>query len=178
MVIYYREAEKILTLSDLKRLYMNAGAFKLRKGGGIVVKLKNDRQEKFCLEFAKCGNATEAYKLAGYKPRSDNAAWVCASRLLRDDKVRLRLKELGKQIESEKIMGISEMQERLTAIARQEATEEFVGPMGETVERKSDFKAALKAMELLARMKGAFLDKKEIDVKGSLPVVIADNVQS
>lgn len=134
------------------------------------------RQEAFCMEYAKTGNATEAYKQAGYKVRSDASAAAAAVQILKNIKVQERLKEIYSQIESHKIMGVAEMQERLTAIARQEATEEVPLGDGGIIERKADFKAALKAMELLGRMQGAFVDKKEVEIKGVVPVVLKDDV--
>ena len=55
----------------------------------------NERQKKFCYEYAKLGNATEAYKKAGYKISSDETARANAARLLRKDKVIGFLSELS-----------------------------------------------------------------------------------
>ena len=58
----------------------------------------NVKQEKFCLEYSRSGNATEAYKVAGFKSKDDNSAAANASRMLRNDKIQARLKELSNEI--------------------------------------------------------------------------------
>lgn len=52
------------------------------------------KQELFCKEYLIDLNATQAYKRAGYSVKSDNAAAVEASKLLRNPKVEARIKEL------------------------------------------------------------------------------------
>lgn len=136
------------------------------------------KQEKFCLEYASSGNATESYKRAGYSVTSDNVAGANAKRLLRNDKIRQRLKQLSDETESEKIMDIKEIQERLTAIARQVIEEEVIVVEGcgdgyseaRTKTKKAAFKDALKALELLGKMKGAFTT--DVNINGALPIVI------
>ena len=46
-----------------------------------TVKLTH-KQEKFVLNYAKTGNATESYKQAGYKFTTDEVARVNATKLL------------------------------------------------------------------------------------------------
>lgn len=136
------------------------------------------KQEAFCMAYAgECkGNATEAYKKAGYNVKNDKTAGVNATRLLGNARVQARLAEIDKKIESNKIMDVSEMQERLTAIARQEATETDYTIDGKEFQRRAGFRESLKAIELLGKMKGAFYTRQEIDVRGAVPVVLADNV--
>ena len=55
----------------------------------------NIKQEAFCLHYAKTGNATESYKIAGYSAKTDNAIYANSNRLLKNDKVKARLKELA-----------------------------------------------------------------------------------
>ena len=74
-------------------------------------------------------------------------------------------------------MDIAEMQERLSAVARQEATEEYISSSGETMERKVSMKDALKAMEILGKMQGAFLDRQQVEMSGAMPVVIKDDIR-
>ena len=52
------------------------------------------KQEKFCLEYAKSGNATKSYKSAYSPNNSDSAAGSEAHKLLKNPKVQARLKEL------------------------------------------------------------------------------------
>ncbi len=135
------------------------------------MKKLTERQEKFCQEFAKCGNATEAYKKAGYKSKSDKAVTANASRLIAYDSIQQRLRELAARVQTKKIMDIAEMQERLTAFARQESEEEIITVKGVRMMCQVGAKDALKAMELLAKIQGGFAPVKS-DVTISEPVVI------
>ena len=131
----------------------------------------NPKQEIFCLEYSKSGNATEAYRTA-YGATNDSIAATNASRLIRNAKIQDRLKELSDELSSEKIMDARELQERLTAIARGEVTEEiFLN--GERTQRQATIRDKLKAIELLCRVQGLFLSKTDINVSGLVPVVIS-----
>lgn len=53
------------------------------------------KQEKFCNKYLECGNASEAYRYAYDCSRMrEKTIWEKASRLLANDKVRARIKEL------------------------------------------------------------------------------------
>lgn len=118
-------------------------------------------REAFCLAYSQCGNATQAYKQAGYKVKTDSTARVNGSKLLTNADIQARLQEIHAKIESEKIMGPKEMQERLTAIARQTARDPD--------DKAPDYKDALKAMDQLARMGGMYAADK-VEVRGELNV--------
>ena len=137
----------------------------------------NVRQEKFCLEYAKCGNATEAAVLAGY---AEKYAGQNADKLLKNTKIQDRLKEIREQLESEKIADIKEMQQKLTEIIRQQCIEEvpMVVNNGEwsevqTVEKKPSIRNVIDAINSLGKMQGAFTEKINIDVE---PVVIVNDL--
>lgn len=108
------------------------------------------KQEKFCLEYAKTGNQ---------KKNAYSAAGVESHRLLKNPKIKARLKEIHERHNAEKIMQIEEMKMRLTNIAR-----------GDNI------KEALKAMELLAKTSGLFVSKQEFEINTAVPIVIKDNV--
>ena len=129
----------------------------------------NPKQEKFCLEFARSGNATQAY-LKVYGGNELSAA-AQSSRLIRKDNIRARLKELADEIASQKIADARELQERLTAIIRRETTEEVYLPSGERIERQATIRDILKAIEILAKIQGLFVVKQEVDIKNA-PVII------
>lgn len=118
----------------------------------------NPRQEAFCLHYAKTGNATESYKQAGYAAKSDSVAASCAAKLLNIAKIKKRLAEITEELNSAKIASVREVQERLTAILRQEAEEEQIVVEGcssaRKINRKAQIKDAIRAGELLARMQG------------------------
>lgn len=124
------------------------------------------KQEAFCLHYAKTGNATESYKAAGYKPKTEGAAYACANRLLKIDKVQARLQELADEMASDKIANIREVQERLTAILRGDLKESFVVTDGEggyqIIEKPPQLKDVLKAGQELAKMQGGYDTKLNI----------------
>ena len=65
-------------------------------GSKIEGRMLTPKQEKFCLAYVECGNASEAYRRAyprakNWKPEAVN---VAASRLLANAKVSLRVEEL------------------------------------------------------------------------------------
>lgn len=133
-------------------------------------------QEAFCMAYSASGNATQAYKAAGYKVKNDNSAAAGAVQLLRNIKVQERLKEIAAEVESKKIMDVKEIQERLSDIGRQETTEEYITMEGIRLEKRVAAKDALKAMELLGKMHGAFLDRSQVELSGAVPIVIKDDI--
>lgn len=125
------------------------------------------KQEKFCLEYAKCGNARQAYINAGYKHKKDNVTDAAASRLLSNVKVKNRLAELADEVKNNSIADIQEMQEVLTSIIRQELTEDVIlmDPLGVVSKNKKTaaIKDIISAIEKLGKMQGAFKEKVEIE---------------
>ena len=137
----------------------------------------NVRQENFCLEYAKCGNATEAAKKAGY---SEKTAKSIGQRLLTYVDVKNRLQELANEIKNNKIMDVVEMQETLTAIIRRQMTEDIPmvvnqGTYSEVqnIEKTASFKDMVKAIETLGKMQGAFSSDIRLEIA---PVVIKDDM--
>ena len=113
-------------------------------------------QEKFCIEFVRCGNATEAYKRAGYKARSDKVAGTAAARLLGNVGIQQRIVELQSEMDSHKIMDAAERRELLTQFARDEET------------AKPD---RLKAMDLLNKMDGVYINKTQVSGADGKPLI-------
>ena len=126
------------------------------------MKLSNVKHERFCLEYAKKADASEAYRKAGYKAKNDTSVYANACRLLKNDKVQARLAELHDEMASEKIANAAEMQKILTRIARQEQQEEVVVVEGvekgvseaRIITKKPSNQDAIKAINQLARMQG------------------------
>lgn len=141
-----------------------------------VVALLNVKQEAFCLHYAQTGNATESYKVAGYEAATERAIYANANRLLKNDKVKERLKQLADEMASEKIASIKEIQERLTGILRGDTTEEVVVVEGcgdgisqaRIMHKRPSLKDVVKACETLAKMQGGFDTKMQVEV--SIPV--------
>lgn len=138
------------------------------------------KQEKFCLEYAKCGNARQAYIKAGYKTQSETATDAAASRLLSNVKVKTRLAELAEIAENEAIADITEMQKALTAIIRQQATEDVLVSEGMgngvtrtiTEQKTPAIKDVINAINTLGKMQGAFIDKIEQEIDMELTISV------
>ena len=137
----------------------------------------NIRQEKFCLEYAKTGNATQSAIEAGY---SENTARITASKLLSKVNIKNRIEELAGEYKTEKIADIQEMQEALTAIIRQEMTEEVLmmvnqGEYGDVqaCNKKPAIRDVINAINTLAKMQGGFNERVTLDIN---PIVIKDDL--
>ena len=136
----------------------------------------NPRQEKFCIEYAKTGNATTAYQLAGFESKSRESAQANSARLLADERIQERLRELSEELKAETIAGVKELQEGLTQIFRGQATTPLMTKDGEVVQVPVSAKDRLKAAELLCKTHGAFLTRQELNISESVPIVIRDNI--
>ena len=68
--------------------------------------LANPKWEAFCLHYAKTGNASEAYRKAGYQTTNERSVYSNCDRLLKNDDIRARLAELAEEAASDKIAGI------------------------------------------------------------------------
>ena len=134
--------------------------------------LLTPRQEKFCIEYSKCGNARQAYIAAGYSHKKDSTVDVNACRLLKTDKVQRRLQELAEEAKNDAIADIQEMQEVLTRIIRQNMTEEVLTADGYKMKKTPAVKDVINAINSLGRMQGAFVDKIEAEVDMDLNITV------
>jgi phage terminase small subunit len=141
----------------------------------------NQKQEKFCLAYAKSGNARQSYLEAGYKCKPETAD-ASASQLLKNPKVQDRLAELYDKAANESIADIREMQEVLTSIIRKEMDEEIIVVEGDgdgcssarRIRKEPSLKDLINAINTLGKMQGAFT--ANLNVTGTVPVVIVDDV--
>ena len=142
------------------------------------------KQEKFCIEYAKSGNARQAYKDAGYSVKNDRTADANACRLLTNANVKERLAELAEEAKDASIADITEMQQKLTSIIRQEAEEEVIVVVStgdfmteaKKMTKKPAIKDVISAIEKLGKMQGAFTDN--VNLNGNVGVVIVDDIES
>ena len=108
------------------------------------------RQEAFVRAYmgeAK-GIAYEAAKIAGYKGNR-NTLDATASRMLRNDKIRARLDELAKEVKKVAIVDRKRRVELLSEFAQDESM---------------SARNRMKAMELLGKMSGDFIERRQVDV--------------
>jgi phage terminase small subunit len=153
-----------------------------------VIALLNVKQEAFCLHYAKTGNATESYKVAGYKVKTERSAYAASNKLLKNVKVQERLAELAAEIASDKIASIKEIQEYLTSVMRREHKESVVVTLSEektsyvpdengtmrkqtikkevpeVIEIPARLADANKAAETLAKMQGGFDSAMKVEL--------------
>ncbi len=99
--------------------------------------MMNERQEKFAQAYVLHRNATEAARTAGYALAGAN---VQGHRLLQNDKIRERIEELEQELETN-VDVISEIEKQYT----------YAKENGHT-------NSAIKALELLSRVRGATSD--------------------
>ena len=141
----------------------------------------NERQKRLADYYLQTCNGAEAVKMAGYsKENSNKAAFI----LLNRPKMRRYLTARMKVLESERIAKVEEIQQYLTAVMRGETEEEVAMNVGtgkgltkvEVVKVKASAKERIKAAELMGKVHGMFMNKQEIDLSGSLPVVIKDDI--
>ncbi|MEN3134548.1 terminase small subunit [Bacillus cereus] len=78
------------------------------------------KQQRFCDYYIETGNATEAYKRAGYSHKNDNVAGVEGKKLLRNPKIERYVREHMEAIRSPVIASQEEVLERLTSVLRGE----------------------------------------------------------
>lgn len=148
----------------------------------------NPRQASFCLEYLDDLDATAAYRRAGYKPRTNNAAYASASQLLSHPKVQAAV-ELLKARRSQRLEVDSDrVLEEIKAIAfaklgdviewgddgirfKESTTlEPAVMAAVDTVGGKTPIKlhSKLKALELLCRHVGIAPERVEHSISESL----------
>lgn len=128
-----------------------------------------ERQERFCQEYSKLGNATQSAINAGY---SEKTAYSCGQRLLKDAEIQQRIRELQGEIKNQNIIDARKMQEVLTSIILQESEEEVIvteligDGCSEAVKKKKKPSQSdrIKAINLLAKMQGVLDNSMTLNV--------------
>lgn len=136
--------------------------------------LQNKRHEKFCHEYIKDMNATQAAIRTGY---SEKTAKMQGSRLMTNDDIKLRISELRDAYLDENIMTAKQVEYELTRIALGLSNEKHVVIEGtgegcseaRIIDKPPDEKSRLKALELMAKRHRILSGDTTIDIK---PVLI------
>ena len=132
----------------------------------------NARQKRFCEEYMKDANATQAAIRAGY---SQKTATAIGCNNLRRPEIRQYIADMTAEIRSSNIAEAEEIMAFLSAVMRGEEVEEI--PLGigmgnqKLVEKGIGGKDRVKAAELLGKRYALFTDKVAVDA--AIPVVIA-----
>lgn len=136
--------------------------------------LKNKRHEKFCHEYIKDMNATQAAIRTGYSKKTANRI---GSRLLSNVDIKSRVAELRDAYLDENIMTAKQVEYELTRIALGLSKEKQVVIEGtgegcseaRIIDKPPDERSRLKALELMAKQHRILSGDTTIDVQ---PVII------
>lgn len=139
-----------------------------------MAELKNKKHEKFCNEYIKDMNATQAAIRAGY---SEKTARSQGSTLLTNPNIKSRVAELREAYFNENIMTAQQVEYELTKIALGTSKEKQVIIEGTVdgyskvriIDKPPDEKSRLKALELMAKRHRILSGDTTIDIK---PVII------
>lgn len=115
-------------------------------------------QENFVQNIIQGMTQADAYRAAYPKQRmTDKTIWESASKLMSNPKVITRLKELRDQMAKPSIMTA---QERLEWLTEQIGNEDV------------DINAKLKAIDIMNKMQGEYVQKVEAEVKNAVNIVV------
>lgn len=126
----------------------------LKRGGAGMAKL-TPKQEAFARSIALDGmTQADAYRSV-YKCSNtpDEQIYVRASEVANNSKVAVRIKELAKQAMTPKVMSAQKRREKLTELAQGD-----------------DPQVVMKAIDLLNKMDGEYVQKVEAEVKQELNI--------
>ena len=123
------------------------------RGGSMLT----PKQEMFVQNMVKGMSQADAYR-ASYacKNMSDKTIHEAASRLANDSKISARLSELRQQLTKETIMSAQERLEWLTGVIKGE----------------EDINAKLKALDIMNKMQGEYVQKVEANVSSEVNINI------
>jgi phage terminase small subunit len=149
-------------------------AIKTMKKG--VSRMLTAKQEKFVQNIVNGMSQIDAYKDAySAGQMSDNAISREASLLMKNPKVAQRHKELGDKTASKAIMTAQERLEYLTGVIKETNKEKRAVAIDgkiEVVEAPADLNTKLKAIDLMNKMQGEYVQKIEADVKSEVSICI------
>lgn len=140
------------------------------------------KQRAFADYYIELGNATEAYKKAGYK--NYKSAAVEANKTLNNPKIKAYISERMNKIEDGRIAKADEVLKYLTTVMRGEHTEEVivVESVGDfmsearVIDKQVSARERIKAAELLGKRYKLFTDKMEVE--GNVGVKIIDDIEA
>lgn len=140
----------------------------------------NQRQSAFVDYYIQTDNAAESARRAGYSPKT---AYSTGCELLKSPKIQAAMRERTEALTSKRTADTQEILEYLASVMRGDVDDEVVVNVGigkgytqpQKVLAKVTAKDRNKAAEMLAKVKGLFVTKTELDVQGSIPVVISDD---
>ena len=141
--------------------------------------LNNTQHEKFVQELVKGKNQADAYLGAGYKAKSTGVASAAATRLLKEPAIQERIAELQAKAAEKTVLSKQWVIDKLIAnVERSMQAAPVVDAKGiPTGEYTYQGNVANKALELLGKEQGMFIDRKEVGRPGSFEELTDEELQ-
>lgn len=142
----------------------------------------NERQKRFADEYIISGNATQSAISAGY---SEKTAYSQGQRMLKNVEVSKYIKERTQTLFEERSMSVAEALAIAASIARgevqkgrnktiDELTNEIVKDV--SFEYTPSIEERQRSIDHILKVNGAYIDKKEIDLQGTVVFVNEDAI--
>lgn len=131
------------------------------------------KQALFVSEYLKNGgNATQAYLKAGYKAKDEKVACTAGTRLLRNVRISRAIAERQKQRnERLQLEEDFELKQAIKILKMCSEPKQVYTPFGEKMKDEDgnyvfmfDSKGANQALTIICRLRGKFIERKQIDV--------------
>lgn len=143
----------------------------------------NERQKHFADEYIISKNATKSAVKAGY---SEKTAYSIGQRLLKKVEISEYIKKRTEEHFNERSMSIAEALAISASIARGEPQKRYskkvIQSNGEEMEEvvSGEYTPSIedrqRSIDHILKVSGAYLDRKEIDVQGSVVFMNEDNI--
>lgn len=143
----------------------------------------NERQKHFADEYIISKNATQSAIKAGY---SEKTAYSIGQRLLKKVEISEYIKKRTEEHFNERSMSIAEALALSASIARGEPQKRYskkvIKSNGEEIEEvvSGEYTPSIedrqRSIDHILKVSGAYLDRKEIDVQGSVVFMNEDNI--
>lgn len=134
----------------------------------------NIKQEKFIQNIVKGMSQREAYKDAYNAKYKDEVIDVRACELFNSSKVQVRYKEIMDQLEDKAIMSAKERMKWLTEVVKGIQTNTTYGENGQAYDNEAYISDKMKAIDLLNKMDGQYVQKVEADLDLNIRVELDD----
>ncbi|WP_258831457.1 terminase small subunit [Peribacillus frigoritolerans] len=134
-----------------------------------------EKQKRFADYYIETGNASEAYRKAGYAGKSTSTITTNGNRLLTNADIKKYISDRVAEKDNARIAKQDEVLSYLTGIMRGEYTEQTLRGIGEGAQVIADIdvsaKDRIKAAELLGKRYAMWTEKQDIDIKGAVTFV-------
>lgn len=134
----------------------------------------NIKQEKFIQNIVKGMSQREAYKDAYNAKYKDEVIDVRACELFNSSKVQVRYKEIMNRLEDKAIMSAKERMKWLTEVVKGIQTNTTYGENGQAYDNEAYISDKMKAIDLLNKMDGQYVQKVEADLDLNIRVELDD----